>query len=211
MSPNLKHDSLAEVEEGDLIRRLLSDSHWRGRVFEIHGIPENTHPLLEVVLDELGKKGDIDVLLVNPANPHLATAIQAKRLKVGANAFRSGKPNRMNEIKKLYKQTNLLVDLGFWKAFSFLFIVVDSRTRNLGKTQYDGLTSELTQTIEAQMSDEGLNPNAGLVVFQITQPMDDRPLGAGTFSARVVRLPSEQAQPSKVTSWVKKRLGEDDA
>ena len=207
----LSQDSVADLKEGELIRRLLAERHWRERILNIKGIPDGATPLLEVELDDLGKRGDIDILLVHPSQPEKATAIQAKRLKVGPRAFISGKPNRFKDIKKLYEQTNLVLDLGFWQTFSFLFIVVDSRIRNLGKMQYDGVTTGLRETIDRNLDGNGLRPEAGLVIVEITQPMNDRPLGAGTSSIQCRRLPCERSQPRNVTQWVIKKLAESDA
>jgi hypothetical protein len=211
MALRLTHASLAEVAEPDLIGRLLADPHWRGRFLNVQGIPSEAKPRAGVPLSALGKHGDIDILVARAEQPERATAIQVKRIKVTENTFRSGKPNRLAAVAELHAQSNLLVQVGFWQVFSYAIVVVDSRTENGGAYKYDGLTTPLQKTIEDSLSTDGLHPDAGFMKFELVQPMDDYPLGSGTFSARLVRMPTSRAQPTRVTEWVQRILGEGDA
>ena len=211
MSSPYSAESLAEVPEGDLVRRLLSDRHWRDRILRIHGIPENVNDYPEVLHDELGKQGDIDILVVDPMQPEFATAIQVKRVKVSARTFQTGRPNRLAAMAELHRQTSLLVELGFWQVFSYAFVMVDSREQNQGEYTFDGLTSELRATIASAITTTGLHASAGLIQFELTQPMDDSPLGTGTFFSRSLRMPTVQQQPERVTTWVGRVVAERDA
>ena len=80
-SPPLQ-ESIAEIPEADLVRRLLADTYWRDRFLNIHGIPDRANTYPEVMLEPLGAMGDIDILAVDPNAPHFATGIQVKRVKV---------------------------------------------------------------------------------------------------------------------------------
>jgi len=211
MSHTFSHESLADVAEGDLVRRLLADAHWRSRLLGLHGIPDDANDYPEVLLDDLGKKGDIDILVVNPSRPEFATAVQAKRIKVAAQTFQTGKPNRLVAVAELHRQTNLLVELGFWQVFSYAIVVVDSRTNNQGEYRYDGLTTELRTTINDSLTTEGLHQDAGFIRFELAQPIDHYPLGAGTFSIRLLRAPTLRPQPANVTNWVSRVVAERDA
>jgi len=124
-SQTFSHDSLAGVPEPELVRRLLADTHWRGRLLGLHGIPTDANNYPEVLLDDLGKKGDVDILLVNPSRPEFATAIQAKRIKVAAQTFQTGKPNRLVAVAELHRQANLLVELGFWQVLCYAIVAVE--------------------------------------------------------------------------------------
>jgi hypothetical protein len=197
------YESLAAIPEGDLVRRLLSDSHWRERILRLHGIPDGVKYFPEVELDGLGAEGDVDILAVDPTTPHLATAVQVKRVRVSEKSFaKDGKPNKLNEISKLNRQASLLVELGFWQVFAFVFVVVDSRIRNVGQYAFDGLTSELRTKIEQGISTEGLDARAGCIVYEFTQPMEDHPLNTGTFWGHIVRMPTCALQSPAVTKWV---------
>jgi hypothetical protein len=211
MSRTFSYESLADVAEGELVRRLLADAHWRSRLLGLHGIPTDGNDYPEVLLDDLGKKGDIDILVVNPSRPEFATAVQAKRIKVAAQTFQTGKPNRLVAVAELHRQTNLLVELGFWQVFSYAIVVVDSRTNNQGEYRYDGLTTELRTTINDSLTTEGLHQDAGFIRFELAQPIDHYPLGAGTFSTRLLRAPTVRPQPANVTKWVSRVVAERDA
>lgn len=198
----LTQRSLAEIPEGELVQFLLADSHWRQRIVGLHGIPDEARHYPEVQLASLGKKGDIDILLVAPGHAEFATAIQVKRVKVSSMTFASGKPNRLDALKELKRQTNLLVDLGFAQVFCFVIVVVDSRIQNGCAYRFDGLTPVLRRIIENSLSTEGLAKRVGLVHFEIDQPMDDAPLSTGTFFAKALRMPEIAVQPQPLTTWV---------
>ena len=195
-------ESLADVPEGDLVRRLLADSHWRSRILQIHGIPRDACYFPEVLHTDLGQKGDIDILVLNPTKPEFATAIQVKRVKVSASAFHTEMPNGLKAVRELHRQASVLVELGFWQVFSYVFVVVDSRERNQGAYAFDGLSKELRELIGNAISPSGLDERAGFIEFEITQPIDDVPLGVGTFFGRIHRMPTVQAQPLHITDWV---------
>ena len=210
MSSPYNAESLATVPEPELVRRLLADPHWRDRILRIHGIPENVNDYPEVIHDELGKSGDIDILVVDPTRPQFATGVQVKRVKVSAGAFQTGMPNRLTAIAKLHRQASLLVHLGFWQVFSYALVVVDSRELNQGKYAFDGLTRELRATIDGAITTTGLHTNAGFIQFELTQPMDDSPLGTGTFFSKIHRMPTVQPQPDGITTWVARVVAERD-
>ena len=104
MQQPLVHQSLASIPEGDLVKRLLSVPHWRERLLKIYGIPDDSVPHREVLLNSLGKEGDIDILLVSASRPDFTTAIQVKRIKVDARTFISGKPNRLSALSELHSK-----------------------------------------------------------------------------------------------------------
>lgn len=206
------YESLASIPEGDLVRRLLADHHWRERILRIQGIPDEVKYFPELKLDGLGAEGDIDILAVDPRMPNLATAVQVKRVRVSEKSFEiDGRPNKLNEITKLNRQASLLVELGFWQVFAFVFVVVDSRIRNTGQYSFEGLTSELRTKIERGLSIEGLDARAGCIVYEFTQPMEDHPLGTGTFWGHIVRMPTCSPQSLAVTEWVASNVSRSDA
>lgn len=203
METGVTSESLAAIPEGQLVRRLLDNDHWRGRILRIHGIPDGVQYFPEVDLDGLNAKGDVDILAVDPGAPHLATAVQVKRVRVSERSFATdGKPNKLNEVAKLKRQASLLVELGFWQVFAFVFVVVDSRVRNTGRYAFDGMTPQLRAKVDQGINTDGLHAHAGFIVYEFTQPMDDHPLSTGTFGGRIVRMPTCSVQHASVTSWV---------
>src|SRR5260370_40665584 len=80
----MKHNSLADISEGDLIRLLLGDP--TRRFFDLEGFPKD--PVFKEGVDLAGVPGDfvgdVDILLCDLARPDLAVAIQANRIKFDA-------------------------------------------------------------------------------------------------------------------------------
>lgn len=200
----LTHQSLVDIPEAELVTRLLSDAHWRSRIIGLHGIPSDVLVLPSVPLVDFpgGPTGDIDLLLVPPALPSESIAAQVKRVKVHDDTFRTEAPNKLREIAKGARQANLLAQLGFSQVYYFVFVVVDSRIRNEGRISYEGLTPGLTAKLDAAITVQGLDPGVGLVHFEFVQPMDDEPLGAGTYGGKLKRLAAPATLPTHVTEWV---------
>ncbi len=200
----LTHTSIAAISEASLIDLLIRDRHWRSRVLGIQGIHSDSTPFQSVPLSGLpGKpRGDVDILLVVPGRPDLATAIQVKRIKAGAAAIRTGRPNKLYELKKGVRQANVLARIGFLQVYLYVFVVVDGREQNAGRISYDGLSPELRSLIGQVISPSGLDQRAGLIHYEFVQPMDDEPLGIGTYGGHLVRLAESMAQPPEVTTWV---------
>ena len=53
MEASLKHKSLVDIPEGELVERLMGEHHWRERVIGLHGISSDVEVYLEVPLNEL--------------------------------------------------------------------------------------------------------------------------------------------------------------
>lgn len=201
------HVSIADLEEKDLIHRLLSDGHWRQRLLGLHGIPDDALVYQEVPLEGLGKlEGDIDILLVPPSRPESSTAIQVKRVKVSASTFTTNAPNKLTELRKLKNQANPLARIGFWQVYCFVLVVVDSRNNNAGVFSYEGLTPLLRAKIDKAISLEALTERVGLVHFEFVQPIEDPPLGAGTFFAHPKRMAQPTTQSAVVTTWIERAI-----
>ena len=199
---DFQHPSLAEIPESELVRALMADPHWRQRVVGIHGIPDDAHIYPEVELDDLGRKGDIDLLLADPCRPDFATVVQIKRIKVKQETFVSGRPNKLDALEELEHQSNLLADLGFAQVYSFVLVVVDSRAQNKGEYRFDGLTPHLRDMIASSLHLSGLRGRVGIVHCELVQPIDHPPLATGTSSVGLVRMPQVISQPEVITAWV---------
>lgn len=176
----------------------------------IRGIPSDAIHRLAVPMQGIpGKpKGDVDILLLEPGAPAHATAIEVKRVKVSETTFKTGKPNKIKELKKGIRQANTLADIGFSQVYYFVFVVVDSRDHNCGRCTYDGLTQGLKATIDQSVSLclKGLAPRIGLMHYEFVQPMDDGPLGTGTYKGGLKRLAKPFPQPSEITAWIEQAI-----
>ena len=199
--------SVADIPEGDLIKQLLADPIFRrpGIIGQV-GIPRDAVDFLSVPLEGVPGdfKGDIDILLLPPAQPHRAIAIQVKKVKVGINAICSGRPNKLREIEDGVLQANLAAQIGFAQVYLYLFVVVDSREATLGQNRWAGLPPKLSQLIHdsISVSTVDLCDRVGLLDFEFVQAVDRHPLRAGTFTAHLVRRAREVSQPPDLTTWV---------
>jgi hypothetical protein len=206
---HLLHSSVADIPEGLLVKQLLALPQWRAQLLNIHGFPENAEDYQNVPLAGLpaDPEGDIDILLCASTQPHRATAIQVKRIKVGQRALANSKPNKLDDYAKGIQQTNLLADLGFWQVYLYVFVVVDSRAQNDGRNSYAGMPPTLGEQLRSYFLPADLAKRAGLILFEFVQPMDYAPLGPGTSSTQLVRgAGTVTAQPKVVTEWVARQI-----
>jgi hypothetical protein len=204
-SPNPPlHESLADIEEKDLVRRLVENRLSLTDLLGVRGMP--TAPLAFQAVDLRGAPGsvetDVDLLFVESNAPDAAVAIEVKRIKVHAPTFESGKPNKLQEYKKAVAQANLLAHVGFAQVYLYIFVVVDSRHHNAGRVTYDGLTPELRSRINAVISLDGLEPRVGLVVHELVQPMDHAPLTVGAGHMTLRRQATAVQQPEGLARWL---------
>lgn len=139
--PEFGHNSIADISEDQLVKQLLSDSHWRTEFFEHAGMPQGMEDRQGVLLNTApgNPKGDIDALLCVRSHPEQAVAYQIKRIKFGINQLRNRCASKLQEYEKLAQQTNLLARMGFWQVYAFVVVVVDAREQNSGKNTYAGL------------------------------------------------------------------------
>lgn len=203
------HASIAEIPEGELVHQLLGDRHWRASLFGIRGMPNNPRLLQRLPLEDApaGFVGDADIVLCEPEHPSVATAIEVKRIKVGAAAFKTGRPNKLQEYEKAVEQANRLAQVGFAQVYLYIIVVVDSRANNDGWYTYDGLTADLRAKIEPTISLAHLDSRIGLVRHDFVQPMDHPPLELGTYGGQLIRLAREVPQSAGVTAWIAGLLG----
>ena len=197
--------SVADIAEGELVSELVGDLHWRDFVLSIKGMPERPRIMQQVPLAAAPGTagGDIDVLLVSPGWPSEATAIEVKRIRFGAAAFRTGgQPNKLHEYRKGVSQANRLHCLGFHQVYLYVLVVVDSREKNQGRVSYEGLSSEQESVVEATVSLADLHPTVGLVVCTFVQAMDHPPLTIGASGEDLKRLATPCTQPRGLTDWL---------
>jgi len=198
------HDSIANISEDRLVKRLLSDPTWPSDFFELAGMPRGMSNRQCVPLAGApgNYKGDIDALLCDPSQPHHAVAYQIKRVKFGISHIHNGKPSKLSEFRKLAQQANLLVEMGFWQVYAYVVMVIDTREQNAGKVTYAGLSPKLKHLVETEISLQLLHPRVGLGILDFTQPMDRKPFTVGTQGLHLRRLATTAHQDPKLTQWV---------
>jgi len=198
-------DSVADATELELVRHLIQDWHWGSPVINMFGAPKDTRYIPEVQLSEFGKEGDIDLLCASRSHPQSAVAVQFKIAKIRGRTYQSLKPNKLDELRKLFKQTNILVELGFSRVFACLVILIDSRATPEGQNIVGGLTEELRSALDARISLEGLHLDAGYLQTHLVQVPDSAPLTTGEISSHMMRMATSIHQPASLTDWVRQR------
>jgi hypothetical protein len=204
-----KETSIANLTESDLVDELLADPVWRSRIVGQKGIPDDARAFTRVPLTDVpgGHRGDIDLLLCAPNRPDAAIAIEVKRIKVGIRALRDGKPNKLGELEEGIRQSNLLADIGFSQVYFYVFVAVDSREKTLNAPEaWAGPSPELRQLLHDKISPFGLLQRVGMFKHQFIQPLDERPLGVGSYSGHLVRLSEAVQQPRGLTEWIADRM-----
>src|ERR1035437_372034 len=145
----LKHPSITDIKEDELVEILVR----RGEVFDVFGMPRDAACRTRVLLNDApgNFRSDIDVLLCDTKRPQEAAAFEVKRIKFGLSAFRPNGdvvPNKLGEVEKAIDQANRLAQVGFWKVFLYIIVMVDSRKRNAGAVTYAGLSAREKSMLE---------------------------------------------------------------
>ncbi len=108
-----------------------------------------------------------------------------KRIKVGADTFATGLPNKVRQLKHGILQANLLCQLGFHRTYLLIAIVTDGRERTGLNFASRGPTTEILQTIERFPRREALDQTVGLAFVELTQPIDKDIRYAGSIGIRI--------------------------
>jgi hypothetical protein len=171
---NFDDSSAAQREEKKIVEFLFNDPIIRQAICE-HLLLSSTHIALlgvkePIITNPNRKPGDVDILLCNPSNPHEATAIECKRVKVIATDAEKDKVNKIAGIADGVKQANALKNLGFYKTYLALLIVVDGQRRRNYNVFFRGSTSETFQQVYHFPDRERLHKDIGILFIEIIQP-----------------------------------------
>jgi hypothetical protein len=171
---------------------------------ELDGMPMDALILQQVSLGGVpgGFFGEIDILPYDVGHPDLAVAIGAKRIKFDSSAIRGELPKKLRELKKALQQVNRLADIGFWRVYLYVFVVVDTREQNLGRSTYEDLSAKLRGIVSRSVSSLVLNERVGLYEVTIIQPMDYAPLSVGAWSGHLHQNSRMAPRRQDLTKWV---------
>ena len=210
-TPDLLHDSLAEIPKDKLVNCIVTDILWEREFFMFHGMPSGmvSRQCVSLTTAPNNPKGDIDVLFCAPDLPQQAVAYQIKRVKLGINQLRNRTPGKLEEFKKLAQQTNLISRMGFWQVYADVIVVADAREQNAeaqssGKLTFQGLSSELRSLLYAAVSSAipHFDSRIGIGVMEFIQTMDSEPFTDGTHGLHVRRFCEPAPQSEELTKWV---------
>lgn len=211
IAPALIHESLAEIPEDRLVDRIVADKLWGREFYQLFGMPSGmvSRQCVSLAGAPGDLRGDIDILFFAPGLPEQAVAYQIKRIKFGINQLRNGTPGKLEEFKKLAKQTNLVSRMGFWQVFAYVIVVADAREQNeetehAGRLTFQGLSSALRSRVDSAVSSAIplFDLRIGIGVMQFVQTMDSEPFTIGTHGLHIRRPCESMPQSEELTKWV---------
>lgn len=200
--------SVTEIAEEALCRQLFIDPTFsqpllRELRVEATSLLALSTPTTRIAPNAKGP-GDIDVLISATPHHENALAIEVKRVKVGAEAFHTGMPGKLQNLRRGVQQANLLAQLQFSRAMLLIVVVTDGRERDGLNFAFRGAeTRALRQAIDGFPGREKLAPKVGLAFVELTQPIDKDIADAGGIGIRIARPPTMVTQPESLSSAVR--------
>jgi len=123
-----------------------------------------------VVQNPQKKPGDIDILFYPTGLPQQSTAVECKRVKVTAHGEDKDTVNKIENIGIGVKQANGLAEMGFYRCFLAVIVVVDGRERREYNVLSRSMSDPTFQRIYEFPLREDLHPDVGIVFVEIIQP-----------------------------------------
>jgi hypothetical protein len=202
-----QHDSIANVHEGKLVEYLLAVPYWRQWMFGHYGIPDSPIYKERVPLNTapggLPLQGDIDVMLCASGHLEETVAYQVKRVKVSASQLRAKTLGKLQDLKKAVRQTNQLVDVGFWKVYLYIFALIDARELNLledDRLHFNEIKHKISFAIGNSIGN--LNGRAGVFEVELVQLTDNQPTTFDQAGGHLRRQATAARQSYELTKWI---------
>jgi hypothetical protein len=202
--------SAAEIPEPALVRWLFLQHAARGLLFRKLLLQQQAHCQVQVRYPFLEKSmtppGDIDLLASDPDQPHLAVAIEWKRVKVRATNDGQEVVNKIEALGDAVSQVRGLKRLGFDRTYLAVVAAVDGRGVSAGNFVARG-TSDRTfcRTIEVA-SGLDIPPQVGLLYVEISQPLQKTIDEAAVISVAVIKPAKRCGQSDRTTARVEQYL-----
>jgi len=146
--------------------------------------------------------GDIDVLVVDETRPQYAVAIEVKRVKMPAESYWTSQPNKLQELEKGCTQVGLLREIGFHRSCLLVVVVADGREQTTTSVAFRGPTPSLVKAVKETLSSLTFHPDVGVVVLEVTQPMDKNIDDAGAIAIWTHQEVSEIEQSPELTAAI---------
>jgi hypothetical protein len=202
-----EHDSIADIHEDELVQYLLAVPYWRHWMFGHFGIPDDPIYKERVPLDAapggLLRRGDIDVMLCGRGRFEETVAYQVKRVKVSLSQLRAKTPGKLQDLKEAVRQANLLVDVGFWKVYLYIFALIDARELNLlgeDRRHFNEVKYKISFAIGNSIG--GLNRRVGAFEVELIQATDNQPTTFDQAGGHLLRQAIAGPQSYELTKWV---------
>lgn len=159
------------------------------------------------VIENVNRKpGDVDWLCVAPTKPHLAVAVECKRVKVRAAGLDDDHENKIRDLGRGVPQANGLADMGFHRSFLMIIILADGRARRELGQMFRGPTTQTFTRIYVFPERERLNDDVGIIFVEVVQPTG-RSIGEMAYVGVCVERPARPRDQSvRLTERVREAL-----
>jgi hypothetical protein len=177
--------SVTKVEEKELVR-------W---AFGLHGMAPWLIPWLFGGVDhfaelEVGvpvltrgqrQSDELDILFWPVDDVSRAIAIEVKLARIDGDTLATTQVGGLSNIRQGAKQCMAHVARGFHAVYLAVFVKVDARTFSGGYWQGGMLPSPLLHAVRESIRASAPDPDVGILVFQLTQPVDKDVLMGGNL------------------------------
>jgi len=206
---------ITDFDEKPMVRWLMLAPSARAIIFDELGLPPNAFYRPEVVRPfyALGA-GDIDLLLCPPLSPHLAIALECKRVKVESINAGQDRINKLQGVAGGVRQVNKLYNGPFGFFQTYLAIITEAEASAQGDINIPnrGVRSHTTphrgdsrttfrQIVEFPGRDE-LDGDVGILFVEIAQPSRVSIDRQATVRVCVYRRAARRDQLDAVTNRV---------
>lgn len=199
-------ESIATIAEAQLLDLIYSDVEFFSAITVPPLTPGPVEYRLRVQPAAVGLPntafGDVDSLLLSQSDAASARAIQFKRVKITADTFHTGQPNKLPELDKVVRQANALVNAGFAIVWVAVIVVVDARQATGGQFQLVSGLGSLVDLIKQSVPMCQLDPSAGAYLLEVIQPVDKPFNESGMFGGQVLRAAKQRPQPAALTAAI---------
>jgi hypothetical protein len=169
---------------------LSEDSHWRAGV---------RSPFLE---NTNQKPGDIDVLLVDPARPQSAVAMETKRIKIKPGRDGPQTISKLSDFGKGMIQANELWKKGFCRTYLTMLAVVDGRQATDSGFLFRGPDTDTYREVLELRNWQALRSEVGFLYVEVIQPVGRSVDESGRISVAHVHPARPKEQSADTTSRI---------
>jgi hypothetical protein len=150
--------------------------------------------------------GDIDLLASDLERPHLAVAIEWKRVKVRVVGEGDEQVNKIDAMGDAGPQVRGLQRIGFDRTYLGVVVAVDGRAVKDRNFLYRGASDRTFRRTVDFASGLELPQPVGLVYVEIAQPLGKSIDHAAVVSAAVIKPAERRGQSDRLTAHVENYL-----
>ena len=202
-----KSASATDEHEKQIVNWLFNYSRANDLLYDEIDIPYSYRHHLEVqqpLIDNPRKKpGDIDVLLRDSGNLKSSIAIECKRVKGRVLEDGNEKVNKIEGLWNGIQQANALREIGFYKTYLMIFVVMDGRHRKETSQMFRRISSEKLESIYDFEGFGELHENVGIIICQISQTTGKSVYETGTIAIREHKKAKPQEQSSDLSNKIR--------